>query len=508
MNYLSHLVYVTILITSWVRSFAQNEFATIPLDNSLKNVNKIMQFSDDQGNILFNFHDGDICQSSLVKHDKNIESQTIAFNYRNNYFLECLFDENQFILFYKDNKNGTVNVYNIGKQSSSNQVLRTNIQDSEEKHLAYFQNQGEFLVFKYSKSPFTLHSYRYVDAQYFEKESQVFHNNKRERFFLGQIMTEDEMVFVRLTMNNPFSFHLYRYFKDKGFEKKSIDIRSIYQNAGFETKVFPSDNMRFESATELSAFIQGDNIYIDMESLIHINPTFSRIDNSKNYPGILRFDWESEDSEILTFDKNNSTNFSNRCVVLLDSLYIKLLVNRNYFDLSIFDISSQKLLKNYAYNKDQKIDLIYEDARMGKTTTIDLSLRSGIHIPIEIDHAQDEIIDTKKLLKNLSEENLFLAAYCDENIIELSVKGINYKGVILDKTHTAGFVSYLLKSDLSIIKNSNDLEDSRYLEIDEYLLNLTKTNENLGNTIVYRHHESIHVAYIDKKERHFKIITF
>ena len=70
------------------------------------------------------------------------------------------------------------------------------------------------------------------------------------------------------------------------------------------------------------------------------------------------------------------------------------------------------------------------------------------------------------------------------------------------------FVSYFSPSDLSIIKELEDLEDARYMAIDEYLKNLKDENTRIGNVIVYEEGRKVYLAYIDKKERHCKVVAF
>ena len=84
---------------------------------------------------------------------------------------------------------------------------------------------------------------------------------------------------------------------------------------------------------------------------------------------MLLLDWELDNSKIISFDKQNTTNFTNRQVTLLDNLYFKLLVSKKSFDLSIFDVTNQQLLKQYAYQKDQQMDIIYGSAKRRKTKT-------------------------------------------------------------------------------------------------------------------------------------------
>lgn len=493
------------LSTSFTIS-AQTELTSIPLDKSLGSQIEIMQFSADQGRTLLKFRGKKFCQYSLIMEGKLSQSNTIALG-PEHLFLDCIWDENGFNLFYRNKKNRRINLYKIGNQVSGNKLIATNIETTGEKYLANLFYQGGFSVFKYSKSPFSLHEYNYEDGQYFEKSSQSFNNDKSEQFFHGQIRTADEVIFVRLALNNPYALHFYRYFENRGFEKKSIDIRAIYEKAGFQTKVFPSVN-NLDASAVLSASVLGNDIYLDMEQLVDINPSMSKAVNLKQYPGILRLNWEQGNSEIISFDKDNRTDFVNRSIALSGKYYFKLLVSKNYLDLSIYEVGNQKLLENYVYNKDQDIDLIYEDARLTKTTNINLDMGSGVSIPLGIDHSKEEIIDTKVLLKNLSAEGLFLDVYQDENLIELRATGINQKAIILDRTLTASFVSYLSKSDLSIIKDLSDLDDPKWISVDDYIFNLTEKNNDIGNIIVYEQQGDIHVAYIDKQQRLCKIIAF
>jgi hypothetical protein len=506
MNYLNHFGLILLFVFYSFRTSAQTEITQIPLDKSLGSQIEIMQFSADQGRTLLQLRGKKFCQYSLVTEGKLSESNTIALGMEY-LFLDCIWDENDFNLFYRNKKNDKINLYKAGNQASSNRLEATNIESSGEKYLANLFYQGGFSVFKYSKTPFTLHEYSYEDDQYFEKSTQSFDNRKGEQFFHGQIRTDDELVFVRLSLNNPYALHFYRYFKNRGFEKRTVDVRTIYEKAGFQTKVFPIiDNL--DASIELSASILGNGIYLDMEQLVDINPSMSKAVNLRQYPGILHLNWEDGNGEIISFDKDNRTDFVNRSVALSGSYYFKLLVSKNFLDLSIYEVSSQKMLKNYIYNKDQLIDLIYEDARLSKTTNINLDMGSGVSIPLGIDHAKEKIIDTKELLKNLSDEGLFLDIYQDENLIELHATGINQKAIILDRTLRASFAAYLSKSDWSIIKNLSDLDDPNWMSVDEYIFNLTETNKDIGSIIVYEQQGNIYLAYIDKKQRLCKIITF
>lgn len=85
------------------KSFAQELVATIPLDVSIEKVNEIIQFSDDQDNIMFKFDSKNYCQYSLLRQNKLIERKTLKVNDRYE-FLECLHHENNFTLFYADKK--------------------------------------------------------------------------------------------------------------------------------------------------------------------------------------------------------------------------------------------------------------------------------------------------------------------------------------------------------------------------------------------------------------------
>lgn len=501
---MNRIIVIAIFLLYMVGLFAQTTVAVIPLDSSLEEVRETMQFSAGQGNVLFKFRGRDFCQYSILRQDSVVKSEVVKLG--DNYdFLEYFHDEKNFNLFYRDRKKENIYTLIVGEESYS-ELLKTNIENTDEKYLTSCYNQGDLLVFKYSESPFTLHTYRYRVDQEFEKKSQVFDNEKGRRFFLGYIMNAGELVFVQTTIANPFVFYFYRYRKDKGFEEKMIDIRSVYKKAGFKTKVFPKE-INFNAATQLSASVQDSHVYLDMENLIKINPSFSKSINLKQHPGVLWLDWESDDCEIITFDKNN-TNYANRSVALSGDFYFKLLVSKHYLDMSIFELSSKKLLKKYAYNRGQQIDVVYEGAKLSKTKSINLNFSTITYLPININRPKEEIIDDKELLKNLSAGTLFMDAYSDGSIIELNVTGIRQKEMIFDVNLAASFTGYFSKSDLSIIKNLGQLEDARYTEIESYLKRLTSTNENISNTIVYAHKAGIYLSYIDEKAMHCNLVRF
>ena len=204
MNYLNHLGLILLFTLCSFRSSAQVEITQIPLDKSLGSQIEIMQFSADQGRTLLHFRGKKFCQYSLVTEGELSESNTIALG-AEHLFLDCIWDENDFTLFYRNKKNDSINLYRGGNQASSNRLVASNIESTGEKYLANIFGNGGFSVFKYSKSPFTLHEYRYADGQYFEKSSQSFDNQKGEQFFHGQIRTDDELIFVRLSLNNPYT---------------------------------------------------------------------------------------------------------------------------------------------------------------------------------------------------------------------------------------------------------------------------------------------------------------
>ncbi len=503
---MNYLVSTTILLVCLVKSFAQNEFATIPLDTSLGDVHEMLQFSGGQSHILFKFQGEGLCQYSLLQQEKMIESKTLELGDKFN-LLGWLYDENHFSLFYRNKKDKKFYVYSSDEQLLQDHLLEANIQEPEEKHLAGVYNQGDFLIFNYLKSPFALHTYRYKNGQHFEKQSQAFQNSKREKMFIGQILTDNEAVFVRLTMN-PFTMHFYRYFKDRGFEKKSIEIRPLYNKIGIKGKRIFASDVLLNASSKLNASIQGSHVYVDMENLIHINPTLSKKENMKTHPGVLRLNWDGEEGEILSFNSKENFKFINRSVALLENLYFVLLVNKDALELSIYDVTSQKLLKKYTYKENQEIDLIHGDAWMNKKISVGLDLFSTVFFPIGIGDGHDKLIDNKTLLKNLSAETLFLDVFSDENIIELQITGMSQKEIFVDQTLTASFVGYLSKANLEIIKNFDDLEDPRWAAINEYIQELTKTNKNIGEFMAFPYQEHILVAFIDKKQRHCKIVAY
>lgn len=499
------IVFLILLLVFFNKSFAQKEITSIPLDNSLGKLSEIIQFSDGQGNTLFKFDGKDYCQYSILFQDTLIKSKIQEIDDRFE-FLECIRNNNDFTLFYRDTKKGDINIYNIGGETSA-QFEKTNIQGSEESYLANAYYNGNFLVFRYTQSPFTIHTYTYKDGQYFQKKSQSFKNSSNEKLFLGKIQTENEIIFVRLTFNNPFAFHFYRYEPEKGFEKRSVNIEDAYREVGVKTKVVPSA-LEYTPSNQLSAYVQKNHVYLDMGNLVHLNPSLSRKINSRQFPGILEFDWKNEKGEIISFDRNNTTDFGNRSVAMLDNLYFKLIVTKNYFDLSIFELSSRELLKRFTYNQDEEIEILNRSARLQKTKSVNLNLSSMVFFPMEVGKPNAKDIDTKELLRKLSRGELFLNVFSDGNLIELNVSGIDIQERIFDVILEASFSCYFLKEDLSVIKNFDYTADARYAQIDEYVNELIQKNKEIEKFIVYSDHGKTHIAYIDKKNENCRIIVY
>ena len=502
---LKRLILVIVLLAGLAKVHTQKEFATITLDDNLKEVKEILKFSDDQGHLLLNFHNRYTYQYNLIRPDKTIETQSIKLDKRYR-FIESIYDEKEFTLFYRNTRTKDIYLYRADKQFLPDSILKSNTSGPKEKALLGTFSQGDFWIFNHSRKPFTLHTYRYLEGKKFEKRSQAFLNSKRETSFAGRILTEDEIILVRYTLSPPI-LHFYRFFKDSGFERRSIELRPIYEKVGFRNKIRMVDIFYLSSNNELSAYIQGDDIYLDMENLISANDFRAR--NKRYYPSVLRLNWESGDAQVLRFDTLGQWKFRNRAVVLKDNLYFKLLMDKERLDLAVYDIVKAKRIKRYSYHRDQEIDLFHGQASLNSRTSFYLGFfSSSVLVPVALGNGKNKKISNKKLFKHLSSAPLFLDVSSDDEVIELSASGTRQREVFVLKTETASFTSYLSKPNLNIIDNIDDFNDPRWKLIDQFLERLSKEKKKLGVYTIYQYRDQIHLAYIDKKLKCCKIIAF
>lgn len=500
---LKSAVFIILLHSGLCYSFAQKEFATIQLNPFLTGNTKMLQFLDDQGNLLFHFNLNSLNQFSLIQQNKEIKSQSINFSKKFR-FQESIYNQDHFTLFYRHKGNKEVHLYRAYKNALSNQLVPTNAKGPKEKDLLSIFHKGEFLVFNYSKKPFTLHTYRYIEGEVFEKESQVFQENRRV-FFWGRIILDEEIIFVRVSLN-PQTIHFYRYSQDKGFEKRSLELSPLYEKAGIKAKVAFSQDLYFGSTIDLSSYVDGEDIYVDMDNLINISSL--RRSYKRPYPGILRLNWNSGKGEILSFDTIGQWKFRNRVVALYGHLYFKFLTDKNHLQLSIYDIIQRSLIKKYTYHKDQKIRLIHGQAQFHKRSTLYFNLFSLIPVSVNLGLRKIKKIKNKKLLQILASGSNFIEVLSDEKLIELRIQGSRERNGLIAKTEIVNFVAYLSRSDLSIIENFEELPSYKWKTIDQYINNLEARNKNLGEYIVYNFQDEIHLAYIDKKLKQCKIIAF
>lgn len=501
--HLRQVIYIIIPFICLPKAYTQYEFATIALDPYMEEVKEILQFSDDQGNLLLNIHDQKNYQYSLIRPNKVIKNKTIWLS-KKYQFMESIYDKNAFTLFYRNTKTKEVYLYKTNKQSLPDELLKTNVGGPKEKALLGIFNDGDFLVFNYTKKPFTLHTYRYLEGQNFEKTSETFFNDKDEYRFIGRILEQNEIIFVRLSFKSD-DFHFYRYFSDKGFEKISAELRPLYRRAGVGKATFIGDYFYLNHNADLNASIQGNEIYLDMDEFIQVNRN-TRYDE-RPYPGVLRLNWDSRKSEILSFDTID-WKFKNRAVALHDNLYFRLLVGKEQLELSIYDLIQAKRVKKYHYNKNEKIDLFYGSASLNITSSTEFNFPSLI-MSMFTRKKKEEVISKEKLLEYLTKGSLYLNASGDEEVVELSASGTMFREVFVTKRKTASIVSYLAKSDLSIIDNIDQYNNPKWKRVDEYLEQLIKRmKKKLGPYIVYQYQDTIHLAYINKKKKLCKIIAF
>ncbi len=501
---MKHLyLFILVFLLPTVQTIAQTEIAKIPLDNRLRDITEIIHFTDAKGKNLLKFQNKDHAQYSLIIEDSLQANKTIPLKERYE-LLECLSSNRDFTLFYKNERNNAIHTFNMGQRTISDKLSAINIPKSKERYITHFYHKGDFLVFKYSKSPFTLHTYTIGQTQSFVKQSQDFQHRKRETF-VGQIKTNEEFILVRMS-TNPFQLHFYRYVKHKGFEKRSVDIRSLYKVAGIDRRVSTADIL-FNESTPLLASIIDNTIYLYLDNVLYVNPSFSRKKNRMPLPNVLQLNWKNKQTKLLTFGGDTDYKFDNRSSMLLDNLYFKLLVSRQYFDLSIYDMTSDTLLKEYAYTANEDIELIHGEATVNKASY--LSFDAGVAaIPLTLRKRNSTITDTKKILRSLSADNLFLDVYNDDNIIELEITGTRQQTILFDEVITTSFTGYLSKSDLEIVKNPEEITAPKWKEVEAYMDQLTQSNKDLEHIIVYESQGSIYVAYADEIKRYCRVVRF
>ena len=468
--------------------FAQTEWASIPLNDMRGEAEEILQFSDDQDNLLLQIKGRRDIQFSLFNPDKTVLHQSFKLRNRHN-LLESLYDKRHFILFYEKNRDESVYQYQTEKKSLTGQLLRTDVGAKKEKRLTNAFIGDDFLIFNYSLFPLTLHTYRYDDRRHFEKKSQVFEREKQE-FFWGNIQLEDELIIVRYS-RNPLTMHLYRYFEGRGFEKKSFRVKPIYAAAGRNANRLFAGGIS-DMHTPVSAHIDGDEIYLNMDPLLG---TISFKNKRKHpYPDVLRLNWETQEGQLLSFGEYPLPKFRRRNVALVDSLYFQLLINKKQLDLMIYHLKDQRLLKKHSYTKNDLGSFIHGPAQMEKEYRV-YTNRLGV-FPLY----NEKEISSKKVLKELAKGETFMEVYNLGEYVELRVSGENEKTIGIARS---GFASYLSAADLEAEKPS----DGASGKIEAYLKQLNDKG-HLGEYLIYEYQDKMYLAYIHAIQKVCKIIEF
>ena len=487
-NFLFFLVF---LLNTYVLS-SQTEWANIPLDNMRGSIEDLQQFSDDEGNLLLQIKGPKSIHFGLIRPDRTLLHQ--SFKLRNpHYLIESLYDEKHFVLFYEKPGDRHIYQYRTGKRSMNGRLLKTDVGGDGEKSITNAFVKDDFLIFNYSKSPFTLHSYRYDEQRHFEKESQVFQSDKNE-FFWGKINTGKDVIIVQFS-RKPLTMHLYRYISGSGFEKKSFKIRPIYEAAGItKNGIFAVGENDINQP--ISAHIDGDDIYVDMEPLLGV---FSlKAKRKRPYPGVLRLNWEKEEGQLLTFG-SPLPKFKRRSVAMLDSLYFQLLINKKQLDLMIYNVKDQRLVKKHSYNKHELDNFVHGPAQMEKEWRINMG---GLGV---LPFYNERNISSKKALKEFAKGNIFMDVSRQGDLIEIRISGANEKA--FDTTARSGFISYLSDHTLGVKKMGDQASVPKWTKIERYLKELEGRGE-LGEYLIYDYQGGTYLAYVDELKEVCKIIAF
>ena len=487
---LMHTSLTLLFLLGFQTLFAQTEWATISLDDMRGGVEEILQFSDDDDNLLLQIKGNKGIQFNLFHPDKSAGRQSFKLWSNKHYLLESLYDKRHFILFYEKRGDRSVYQYQTEKKSlSGQQLLRTNVGAKKEKRLANAFIGDDFLIFNYTLFPLTLHTYRYDEQRHFEKESRVFEKDKQE-FFWGNIQLEEEIIIVRYS-RKPLTMHLYRYFAGRGFVKKSFEVKPAYEKAGRNTKMMLAVGAN-DLHTPISAYVDGDEIYLDMDRLLG---TIS-FKNKRNhpYPDVLRLNWQTQESQLLSFGEFPLPKFKRRNVALLDSLYFQLLINKKQLDLMIYHLKDQRLLKKHSYTQDDLETFIHGPAQMEKEYRLNTN-RLGV-FPLY----NEKKITSKKVLKELAKGETIMEVYDLGEYVELRVSGENEKTIGIA---WSGFVSYLSTADLEAKKPS----DGASGKIEAYLKKLDDKG-HLGAYLIYEYQDKMYLAYIHDIQKVCKIIEF
>lgn len=485
------LIVIANLLLGCQCSWAQTEYATIDLDASMGKITEIQQFSNGQGKLMFLFNKKDKKhQYSIVNPDKSILTK-LLWPKLPEVSTDAIHDDKEYILFYRSPGRRSIYVYRPEDPLATSVPLEVKTYTRKELHLLDFFHSGNLYVCNYTISPFSLHTYQYKQGDEFLKLDQVFDDSKREKFW-GIILMEDEFIIIRYSRKKT-QMVLYRFFPDYGFARKTFDLKALFKESGINEQSVSSLDFVSEN-NSINAFIKDQNIYLNTDQLLR---TFRfRSTYKKPFPGVIKLNWETQESQLLELDRLEFEHYRNRAVTIQNELYFKFLVNKKLLELSIFDLAEEKLLKHYTYEAEKVVNLVYERANMEKLHTIYLGI-------ISISFRLNKDIDGKKLLKNLTRGNLYLDVFSDQDFYELSISSILDNGSLM----STNFSSYLSKSDLKLIYNFDKQEDTRYQQMDTYL-NQIKSKGNLGEYLVYPFGDHIHLAYIHTKLKQCKIIAF
>ncbi len=506
MSILKNSIILSLLLLSFFfisTSIGQTEYANIELDNSLSSVEDIQQISDQKGNTILVFQSKKHLQFTLIK--PGGQSTSKYFKTKRRFTLIQSFnDEDYFYFFYQDKKS-TIHLYKTEKHTLNEHFEKILPAHKTQKQLSELLYKGEFLAFKYSKKPFAIHTYEYKDGVKFKKNSQVFDNHKKENFFVGRMLNNKEFISVRMTLN-PLTYHFYRYRGAGVFEKKSIQLRPLYDEIGIKGKHALPEVDFLSPYFNLNFHIEDEDIYLDLGQLISINSLKHYTKQPK--AGVLRFNWEKEEAEILMAKLNPDWKFTGRSFILHDSLYFDLTTSKEKLDLSIYNIKNQKLLKNYAYSVEDSIGLIQSQPLVSSTSTMYMDLFSETSIPIKIKDKTYASISNEDLFKILSGENLYLDVFSDDSIIELQFSGVYFKNVVYEVRESVAFSGYLSKTNFEIVEESALPENTRWQKVDELIEALEKHQKDLELYISYESGGRLYLVYTVKNKNEARVIQF
>lgn len=482
---------------------AQLELASFGLEPQLIKANELLCYQDDEGRALLTFGNAYMAQYALFESDMLIKSSTHKWKTRRD-FTDAVLDQQHLRLFYQDPRDKNVWVFETDMKEFPTEMQASNIDADGLKYLTDAFLPGEYMFVYAQRKPFSLHTYSYVEGNTFQLQSQAFPKSKNE-IYLGKIETEQELVIAKATLN-PFTFHFYRYIQGEGFVKKSVEIRPLYDQVGVNGRnvFYTTEPYNIGPLLPLAAHIEGDEIYLEMEYLTHINSF--RQGTNRPYAGVLHFDWNSELGEILIFDQPDDFRFANRSVTLNQSRYYKFLVNKDSFQLEVFDVRNQQLLKTITYNQDQEVDLIHGQGQVYKQHLLYLQPVEGAFVEFNLEDKLEKI-DSKTLFKSLSKEVMYIDVISDDDLIELRITGTNMKGIFFARSETISFVGYLSNPDLQIVNDIRQDQDPRWSKIEDYLNRLAE-KKALGAYVFFTKGERIYLAYLDPQAESCRIIAF